>query len=281
MPLNPPSPIPGSVKTLAWSTSGGQVRFRTDSERILIRVTLRPTAPLRNVARTAQSSFDLLRGAPFHKRFAGLAVPTYAENEYQREMWKVSDRKMQEYTLNFPLYQGVEKLEVGLSTGAKIAAPSPWALDGPVVVYGGSTLQGSSASRPANTWTMQLSLRLNVEFANMGFSGSGRTEASVAEALAMIKKPALYVMCSDTNSTIEQLQERFVPFVAVLRRAHPETPILVLPRPWWGGDLRTNEDRHGKDSDADRRMKAGLLERRGGENDEGRRRENLLQGWSG
>lgn len=259
LPQQPPQPLPGSVRTLAWSTSGGQVRFRTDSDRILIRVALRPAAPLRNVARTAQCSFDLLRGGPLQKRFAGLAVPTYEETEYQRELWKVSDRKMTEYTLNFPLYQGVRKLEIGLSAGARIEPPSPWRLDGPVVVYGGSTLQGSSASRPGNTWTMMLSLRLNVEFANMGFSGSGRTEASVAEALALIQRPALYVMCSDTNSTLEQLHERFLPFIGILRRAHPATPILVLSRPRWGGDLRTNEDRSGKDLDADRRTKAAFL----------------------
>lgn len=259
LPLKPPLPLPGSVKTLAWCTSGGQVRFRTDSDRILIRVTLIPTAPLRNVARTAQCSFDLFRGEPYHKRFAGLAVPKYDENEYQRELWRVSDRKMKEYTLNFPLYQGVRKLEIGLCVGAQVEAPTPWRLDGPVVVYGGSTLQGSSASRPGNSWTMMLSLRLNVEFANMGFSGSGRTEASVAEALAKIRNPALYIMCSDTNSTLEQLQERFVPFITILRREHPKTPILVLPRPRWGGDLRTNEDKNAKDLDADRRAKAAFL----------------------
>lgn len=259
LPLHPPQPLPGSVRTLAWSTSGGQVRFRTDSERIVIRVKLRPAAPLRNVARTAQSSFDLLRGAPRERRFAGLAVPAYDENEYQRELWRVSDRRMTEYALNFPLYQGVEKLEIGLAEGARIEPPTPFRIEGPVVVYGGSTLQGSSASRPANTWTMMLSLRLNVEFANMGFSGSGRTEASVAEALALVKRPALYILCSDTNSTLEQLQERFVPFIGILRRAHPTTPILVLPRPRWGGDLRGNEDRAGKDLDTDRRTKAAFL----------------------
>lgn len=259
LPLKPPIALPGSVNTLAWCASGGQVCFRTDSDRILIRVALIPTAPLRNVARTAQASFDLLRGEPLRKRFAGLAVPKYDENEYQRELWKVSDRKMQEYTLNFPLYQGVQKLEIGLSEGAKIEPPTAWRIQGPVVVYGGSTLQGSSASRPGNSWTMMLSLRLNVEFANMGFSGSGRTEASVAEALASINNPALYIMCSDTNSTLEQLKERFVTFINILRKAHPKTPILVLPRPRWGGDLRTNEDRSAKDSDADRRAKAEFL----------------------
>lgn len=259
LPLKPPVPLPGSVRTLSWCTSGGQVRFRTDSDRILIRVVLIPTAPLRNVGRTAQSSFDLLRGEPYRKRFAGLAVPKYEENEYQRELWRVSDRIMKEYTLNFPLYQGVKKLEIGLCVGAKVEAPSPLRLDGPVVVYGGSTLQGSSASRPGNTWTMMLSQRLNVEFANMGFSGSGRTEASVAHALAGIKRPALYIMCSDTNSTLEQLQERFSIFIGILRKSHPETPILVLPRPRWGGDLRTNEDRNNKDLDAERRAKAAFL----------------------
>lgn len=259
LPAKPTLRLPGSVDNLAWHTSGGQVTFRTDSDRISIRVKLRPGNPMRNVSRTAQASFDLLRGEPSRKRFAGLAIPGFDEVEFQREVWSVPFKKMAEYTLNFPLYQGVETVEIGLAEGAKIEPPSAWRQAGPVVVYGGSTLQGASASRPGNSWTMMLSLRLNMEFANMGFSGSGRTEASVAEALAAIKNPALYMMCSDTNSTIEQLRERFVAFIRILRREHPQTPILVMTRPMWGGDRRAKEVQAAQGLETEQAIKVAFL----------------------
>ena len=63
------------------------------------------------------------------------------------------------------------------------------ALDGPVVVYGTSITQGANASRPGMAYTNILSRRLNVEFVNLGFSGSGRGEPEVAEVIAGIPNP--------------------------------------------------------------------------------------------
>ncbi len=259
MPLNPPEALPPGVENLSWHTSGGQFRFRTDSTFIKIRVKLRPFKPML-MGRSSQSSFDLFRGIPGGERFCGIAIPQYGEDEYERELWRVSDRRMEEYALNFPLYQGVEKLEIGLDPQAIFAPPTQWRVNGAVIVYGGSTLQGAQASRPGNTWTMMVSRKLNVEFANMGFSGSGKTESSVARALAMIKNPAMFVMCSDSNSTPEMLHERFHEFIRILRASYPETPILVLTRGRWGLDLRGNLNRAAVDRDAERRDKAAFLE---------------------
>jgi len=41
-----------------------------------------------------------------------------------------------EYTINFPLYDGVKELYIGLKKGALLEAPSPYKYSLPVVFYG-------------------------------------------------------------------------------------------------------------------------------------------------
>jgi len=105
----------------------------------------------------------------------------------------------------------------------------PFALPRPVVVYGTSITQGGCAARPGMAWTNILSRRLNVEFINLGFSGSGRGEPEVAETISEIPNPACFILDFEANSGgIGPLRERFPEFIRILRERHPKVPILVI-----------------------------------------------------
>ncbi|MHC4916846.1 MAG: SGNH/GDSL hydrolase family protein, partial [Planctomycetota bacterium] len=132
---------------------------------------------------------------------------------------------------NFPLYNGVRKVLVGLDPDAAVEPPAPRALPGRVVVYGTSITQGGCASRPGICYTNILSRRLNLEFVNLGFSGSGQGEPEVARSAALVSEPSLFVMDYEANCNDPDRLRRTLPdFVDIVREGRPELPVLVFSR---------------------------------------------------
>jgi lysophospholipase L1-like esterase len=160
------------------------------------------------------------------------------EVEYEVTLFQHKQAEPRYFTLNFPLYQGVNELHVGLDAGAAVDAPPPYATAGPIVFYGTSITQGGCACRPGMAHTNILSRMLNAQVINLGFSGNGKGEPEVARVVAEIAKPALLVLDFDANvSTLDLLKARLPEFIRILRDSHPATPILVISRPPFASDL--------------------------------------------
>src|SRR5690606_22957788 len=102
--------------------------------------------------------------------------------------------EMRMITLNFPLYQGVQEIEIGLSPDAQLIAPTPYIDDRKVIVYGTSITQGGCAARPGMSYTNILSRMINYEFINLGFSGNGQGEPELSHIISQIERPALLVL---------------------------------------------------------------------------------------
>ncbi len=234
----PPSPFPEAVDLLAWNTAGAQCAWRSDSGRVTVRVRLRDNAPMYHMPQTGEAGFDLYCGAPGLQSFVGVAQFQSGVLEYEAQLF-AGTREMREYTLNFPLYAGVESVFIGLDADARIEAPTPWEHPEPVVFYGTSITQGGCASRPGMAHTNILSRKLRRPVLNFGFSGNGRGDASVAAELADLKDPALYVLEYEANlPDPEQMRRTLSEFLRILRSLHPATPILVCSRPPFAGDFR-------------------------------------------
>lgn len=62
---------------------------------------------------------------------------------------------------------------------------------------------------------------------NLGFSGSGRMDASVADLLAELD-PSVYVIDCLPNMDAAMVKARTEPLVRTLRAARPTTPILLV-----------------------------------------------------
>ncbi len=231
MPLQARWPLPESVNALAWHTAGLQVRFRTTSRRVCLRVRLRGAHGMDHMPATGQCGFDAYLGEVGAMTYAGTARFGRDKDAYQVTLCSFPDAALRTVTLNFPLYQGVEELAIGLEGGSRRAAAPRPACRRPVVVYGTSITQGGCASRPGMAYTNILSRRIDAEFVNLGFSGSGRGEPEVAHILATLPAPALFVMDYDANcGGLEKMHESLPAFLAILRRRWRETPILVLSK---------------------------------------------------
>lgn len=234
-PVHPPFALTEAVDGLAWCTAGGQVKFRTDSGKINLKVTLRDAGVMDHMAQTGMNGFDLYVGEPGRETFYAVTRFASGTTGYSCELFNSTVRKLRTFTLNFPLYKGVNEVLIGLQEGATITAPPAYRVDNPVVVYGSSITQGGCASRPGSCYTNILSRRLNMPFINLGFSGSGRGEPDVARNIARIESPALLVLDYEANGGgYEGMKQSLAGFIAILRAAHDRVPILVISKIRYG-----------------------------------------------
>ncbi len=216
------------VQELSWHTSGGMLRFKSDATEVRVKATVYHTSRLCHMTLVGSMGFDLYVGNGSMKVFAKSTRFENEVDEYCCTLFQTTEKMMREFTIHFPLYSGVKKFEVGLSAGSKVKEPTPWDDPRPVVVYGTSITQGGCASRPGMLHTNIMSRMLNRPFINLGFSGNGRGEPEMAEIIARIKYPAMFVLEYDDNARPERLEKTLEPFIRILRKKHSNTPILTI-----------------------------------------------------
>jgi len=141
MPVNPTKPLPQAVDGLANSTAGGQIQLRTDSKKLAVRVELAGPGSMDHMPFTGQCGFDCYLGDPGQQRYLSTTRRGPSDSSYEQTMFDLPDARMRNVTLNFPLYQGVEKVEVGLDAGAEILPPPPYAF-GFIQLEGADTALG-------------------------------------------------------------------------------------------------------------------------------------------
>jgi len=242
LPLRPHCSIPAAVDYLAWCTAGGQLRFRTDSGRVVIRAELRQPSDMFHMPQTGQSGFDLYVGDAGPQHFYSITNFPYGETRMTCELFRNPRRRMREFTVNFPLYNGVKEFRLGLDDGCCLEAPSPWRRERPIVAYGTSITQGGCASRPGSCYTNILSRKLQQPVLNLGFSGNGKGEPELAQIIAEIDDPAMFLLDYEANCIDLATYTRTLPeFVRILRAAHPTIPLLVLSKIKFGPEALTDE----------------------------------------
>ena len=230
LPLHPAHPLPADVDSLADCTAGGQIQFHTNSTRLYVRVDLQGPSTMYHMPATGQCGFDCYIGPPTAQRYCRTTSFERDATAYEAMLFEDFPREMRNITVNFPLYQGVKEVLVGLDPDAETLPPPPYAREGRCVVYGTSITQGGCASRPGMLPTNILSRRLDVELINLGFSGSGKGEPEVARTISEIESPVCYVLDYEANSQgIETFCITLPEFIRILRQSHPDVPIIVMP----------------------------------------------------
>ncbi|WP_127579774.1 SGNH/GDSL hydrolase family protein [Paenibacillus koleovorans] len=233
LPVAPEWPIRPEVDELANCTAGGQVRFRTDSTKLSVRVKLAGAANMYHMPSTGQCGFDCYIGEPEQMKYAGTTRYDIALTEYEWIIfdWPELSPESRMITLNFPLYQGVEELEIGLLPGAVLEAPTPYADNRKIIIYGTSITQGGCAMRPGMAYPNIISRWMNYEIYNQGYSGNGRGDPEMARLLADIDNPAMLVLDYEANSvSVEYYSQTLPEFVSIYREKHPTVPILIISK---------------------------------------------------
>lgn len=215
-----------NVWNLSRDSAGMMVRFQTDASAISVRYQLlKEKLASPNMSAMGASGVDLYaRDAKGRWRWVSASKP--AGSLVEAELVRGLAPGSREYALYLPLYNGVEKLEIGIPPGATFTGLAP-RTEKPVVFYGTSITHGASASRAGMVHTAIIGRHLDAPVINLGFSGNGRMDAAVGEFLKEIDAAVFIIDCLP-NMNPAQVLERGAPLVKQLRARHPNTPIILV-----------------------------------------------------
>lgn len=228
--------VPAAVWNLARHSAGLFVRFRTDANQIKVVHQVTGSLTMPHMTTVGSSGLDLYCQDPKGTwRWVGISKPN--AHCYTNTILQGISKELRDYTLYLPLYNHTASLTIGVPVGSKFEAIAP-APTKPIVYYGTSIAHGCSASRPGMVYTAILGRRLDRTFINLGFSGNGRMEETLADYLAEIDA-AIYVLDCVPNMSPEQVTQRAAIFIKRLRQVRPTVPIvMVAGRPFTNSWLK-------------------------------------------
>ncbi len=220
------------VWNLGKNTAGLAIRFASDAQTLGAKWTLSEGVVMNHMTPTGIKGLDLycLEGKKWV--FVNSARPKTEGKENETTIINNMSKQMREYMLYLPLYDGLTHLEIGVDSLSSIQMPNVDLpkTQKPIVAYGTSILQGGCASRAGMAHTNILERWLNREVINLGFSGNGQLDYEIAEMMAEVDA-SVFVLDFMPNVDVEQINEKMENFYSILRKQHPNTPIIFIENP--------------------------------------------------
>lgn len=215
-----------TISRLATHTSGGYLDFQTDSTFVDIKVNLTHSAYLPHMTAISQAGFCLY--IKLNRKWIFLGSSKVDSKEFIYKMIEGLDSSLKEFRLYFPLYVGVEDIEIGLAGDATLQKKQKENND-IVLCYGTSISQGASASRAGLSYSNILTRTTPYDVYNFGFSGSAQLEIEMANIIASV--PGLKALTMEVSANAgqsENLYNRFEDFIDRVYTSYPNLPILLI-----------------------------------------------------
>lgn len=218
-----------AVWWLGRQSAGLFLRFRSNSTSIHARWTSTFGTHMDHMPETGSRGLDLYTLTDKGWKHIGTGRPA-TDKTTDAVLVGNMDAADREYMLYLSLYDGVSALEIGVDEGSYLEQPAVNTLksDKPVVMYGTSILQGGCASRPGMAHTNIIARRLGREVINLGFSGNALLDLEIAELMASVENPAIYVLDYAPNAWDYLIREKGEQFFRILRDAHPDVPVIFI-----------------------------------------------------
>lgn len=135
------------------------------------------------------------------------------------------------YTLNFPYFAEVKKLEIGISKDCTIGRGKKYVNEKPVIYYGSSITHGAAASTPGYTYENLITQKYNINYVNLGFAGNAKGETTMCDYIAK-RDMSIFVLDYDHNApNVKHLEETHYAFYERFRLANPDIPVVMISRP--------------------------------------------------
>ena len=233
LPLDQKDNVTEAVWWLSHQPSGGQIRFITNSKKVSVKVKNFGDYQMCHMPCTGQQGVDLYYKRKVDKEYiffscAKFSVPT---NEFESVIFEADEKEEKQIIINLPLYEGLQEILIGLDNDAYIKKAKVHKRKGKVVIYGSSTTQGGCASRPGMSFTNILSRWLDVEFVNLGFSGSGLGEVELALNINKIADKSMVILDYDGNGgATGDMEYNLEDFIDTIRKENKDIPILVVSK---------------------------------------------------
>lgn len=219
------------VAFLATQTSGGRIRFSTDSSKIGISVSYSSLDMMPHMPLTGSCGFALLRKIDNKYETVHIYHPQPEDKEGYSVEATVKTSGKQEYVLFFPLYNNVTNLVIHLDNTANLYEPEKYRDIKPILYYGASIDQGGCATRTDSSYPAILSKWNDIDFINLGFSGSCKGEQVMAEYLTGIDCSLCFIAYDGNAPTVEFLEETHFRFYQTYRKAKKDVPVVFMSIP--------------------------------------------------
>ena len=238
------------IEELNRYTSGGRLRFTTNSPYIAIKAVMRNVAIMRHQPIVGHYGFSLYLNNKYYAMFSPTCMQInqfdgtdveYDEIQYIGN-YHTNQGDTHDFNLFFPCYGGVKKLYIGLKKGSSLDKHKPYTFEKPVAYYGSSITQGGVASRPGLEYQGHISRWLDTNYFNFGFSGRAKGEQVMADYFASLDA-SVFVIDYDHNAPDpEHLRATHYNFYKTVRDKNPNTPIILISRPTFE-KIRDNGER--------------------------------------
>lgn len=242
MPYKVAETVNEGVKHLSTNTAGGRVRFKTDSPYIAIACEMPNICKMGHMTMCGIAGFDIYVDQKECSRFGAAFVPPVDMKDGYTSCWEVGKVTFGEgihsFTINFPLYNNVTDLYIGIKKGSLLASGEKYKNNRPVVFYGSSITQGGCASRPGNSYQNIISRDLNIDYINLGFSGNAKAEKEIADYISTLDMCAFVCDYDHNAPNVEHLAKTHFPLYKTVREKHPKIPYIMISRPTNSGDNR-------------------------------------------
>lgn len=230
LPLKQRKMCSKSLLHLQSNLSGGRVRFITNSKKLGIRVKLKNSDLIYNFSYIGFSGIDCYKG--FDEKsleFMGVCCPNIYGKRAKSEFCLSGEDE--QITLYLPIYNSIEKLEIGIDSQAYIKEPKEYKRTEPIIFYGSSITQGGCASRAGNSYCALVSRWLSSDFICYGFSGNAKGETWLADYIAE-KEMSVFVYDYDFNApNLEHLKNTHLPFIRRILEKQPHLPVIMMSKP--------------------------------------------------
>ncbi len=233
---------PAKTARRGKSAAGMALRFRSDSKKLLLRVTFisvpdEAATPAVAWERARPSFFSLYRDGKYVASMAAL-------NHFDRQDVTIFDDVPGDETevrLLLPFYYRNAELIVhgiGIDAGAKLLRAEPDRRPR-VFFHGDSITHGHGVTSPRETYVSQAADMLDCVPLNYGFGGSAWGDNIIAQTIASRTDWDLLTIMIGCNSLagtdangqpepVARYLEKYDAYLATIRAAHPSKPILCI-----------------------------------------------------
>ena len=231
------------VERFASNTTGVRVRFRTNSDYIVVHGDIESFDTPSSKAMIASKDFDIYMVGRdgkqhFHTIFSSSVPESFGFSESRIRL----DNTMKDIVINFPITANLENVYIGLREGSEILPGSEYKHKKPIVFYGSSIVHGEGAMRPGNTYPAIISRKLDTDFINLGFRGSACAESAMMEYISGLDM-SVFVYDYDHNApSLEHLENTHYAGYEIFRAKRPKTPVIFASRvDYYFGNVTYNE----------------------------------------
>ena len=244
IPAKTAKQISERVEMLCKNTAGGRVRFSTDSQTFGLIAEMNGVCRMPHMSLSGSCGFDCFSIDGEKYTFRNMYISFMENTETLESVHWIAYEGMKDVEFNFPLYSGVKKLYVVLDENAKVEkTKSRYKNIKPIIYYGSSITQGGCASRPGLSYQSIIERMTNVDYVNLGFSGSAVAEDKMAEYIAGMDM-SLFVYDYDHNAgSPEYLEKTHEKMFKTIRKVHPDIPIICASMPYEECMQRSDERR--------------------------------------